>query len=178
MSDMGVSPDAHQEAFMEPGDVEHDLEDAIPRNTALREHAHVLRNGFRWDGDERYPKYEQEHHRNILDSDDRPAYAKEGQVIERNTHVLRPVLEEGESPLAHPWMHTYYPAGQDDDRALVGGHNTAQGAVRAAHQLSLWGARHPDSQELLKGYQYVGDQRPYDPSEELPHEKAQRAGHV
>lgn len=152
-----------------------DLEDVIPRNTSLAEHAHVMRSGFRWDGDDRYPKYEKIVPRDIRDSDDRPAYANEGHVIERNTHVVHPAMpDEDIDPLGHPWMHTYYPAGKSDDEGLVAGYNTAHQATRAATQLALWGARHPDSQALLRRYRYVGNEQPYDPSEELPHEKATR----
>jgi hypothetical protein len=144
------SADQVSQDFDEPDaplPIDDDWDDLLPRNTSLREHAHLTRNGFRWDGDERYPKYEHEPiWRDILDSDGRPAGAKEGHVIERNTHVMRPVLPgEDVDPLGHPWMHTYYPAGQSDDEALVGGYNTAHEAAEAAQKLALYGPRHPET---------------------------------
>lgn len=174
-----TGPDATGQEFLDDGsdpdwDDDESLEDILPRNTSLAEHAHLLRSGFRWDGDERHPKYTTEHWRDIHDSDGNSTHAKEGQVIERNPHVMTPNLDENPEPLASPWMHTYYPAGHSDDEGLVAGHNTAHGAVRAAQQLGLWGARHPQSQELLKGYRYVGSELPYDPSVELPHEQAMK----
>jgi hypothetical protein len=177
-----TGPDATGQEFLEDGsdpdwDDEESLEDVLPDNTSLAEHAHLLRNGFRWDDDERHPEYTALHDREIRNADGSRAYSKEGQVIGRNTHVMAPNLDESPEPLASPWTHTYYPAGQSDDEGLIAGHNTAQGAVRAAHQLSLWGARHPQSRELLKDYRYVGNGYPYDPSVELPHEAAQRMNH-
>lgn len=172
------SPDQAGESFDEPDaplPVDDDWEDILPRNTSLAEHAHLLRNGYRWDDDERYPKYERDPiWRSIVDSDGLPASAKEGHVIERNTHVMHPVLSEElrPMPLAHPWMHTYYPAGVRDEEGLSAGYNTAQAATRAATQLALWGTRHPESQALLRNYRYVGNESPYDPSVELPHEAA------
>jgi hypothetical protein len=146
---------------------------------SLRDHARLLRYpGVSWDGDDRYPRYTTIHHRKIIDSDGRPAYAEEHHVIEHNTANRGPSLPSEDNPDPHvssyPWNHTYYPAGQSDDESLVKGYNTADQALRAQTQLSLFGARHPGSKELLKGYRYVGNEMPYDPSVELPHEAAMR----
>ncbi len=159
-----------------------DWDEMIPENMSLREHAHMLRSpGYRWDGDFRYPKYTSTHHRDIVDSDGRRGFGVEGHVIEHNTGHHGPVLPTADDPepdaLRYPWSHTYYPAGLRDEEGLVKGYNSPDEAVRASQQLSLHGARHPKSKELLNsGYRYVGSEMPYDPSKKLPHEAIRITG--
>jgi hypothetical protein len=170
-------PYAHPDSWSDT-----DWDDLVPENMSLRDHSKLLRSGgMRWDGDNRYPVYTHEANRKIVDSDGEPAYANEGHVIQHNTNHHGPVLPTEDDPEPHvgayPWSHTYYPAGQSDDRGLTKGYNSVDQALHATRQLSLWGARHPESREVLEGYRYVGDDMPYDPSEELPHEAAQRMRH-
>lgn len=174
---MRALPEPHR--YLDRGGVDVDDDDFndemdAPRNTSLADHQHVRGAGYRYNNSDVHPKYEREINREILDSDGRPGYANEGHVIERNTHVTEPG-QSGDHPLAYPWMHTYYPAFMDDDHGLVAGYNDPRDATLAAAQLSLYGARHPNSQQVLRNYQYVGNDQPYDPSIELPHEAAMRA---
>lgn len=176
-----VSPDQAGQSFEygEPGvDFSDDEEHEIPERMSLRDHSKLLNSGtFEWDGDLRYPKYTHIIHRDIVDSDGVRGHGMEGHVIEHNTHNRGPALptEDYEpSALEYPWTHTYYPAGLRDEEGLVKGYNTVDGAMHAAHQIGLLGARHPDSQRLLhSGYRYVGSEEPYDSSIQLPHEMAQ-----
>jgi len=162
-----LSPDQSDQAFDDP-DVQHhddddDLDGVIPNNMSLRDHATLMRS-MKWDGDERYPEYVKHVPRRITDSDGRPAFADETHVVQRQSHITSPAFpdEHGEPhPLAHPYTYTYYPAGAPDDDGLVAGHNTVDSALRDMHQLANWGEDHPDSQEALKRYQYVGNEMPY-----------------
>lgn len=180
-SDDAATLEHEDEPYRDP-DVDWDEDDLdIPKNMSLRDHAKLLRSGImRWDGGLRYPEYTHNVHREIRDSDGNPAFADESHVIQHNTRSTGPVLptddhdEPAPHPLKYPWTHTYYPAGQSSDEGLVKGYNTVDQALRATNHLSVWGARHPKSQELLKGYQYVGSELPYNPAEELPHEAAMR----
>lgn len=173
--DHEADPHTHPDSWSDT-----DWDDLVPENMSLRDHAHLIRSpGMSWDESWRYPKYTVTHHREIRDSDGQKAYAQEGHVIQHNTGNHGPVLPSADDPEPHvmhyPWSHTYYPAGQSDDEGLTKGYNTADQAVRASQQLGLWGARHPNSQDVLNGYRYVGNEMPYDPGVELPHEAAMKA---
>jgi len=182
-----------EEDYNDPSYEDPDMEDVIPENMSLRNHAILIRpttvewNGqqwhhptYHWDGELRYPKYTKHFSREIRDSDDEPGHADEYHAIEYNTHNHGPVLPTEDNPephvLEYPWAHTYAPAGAGDEGTLTKGYNTPDQAMHAVNQLSIWGARHPESQKVLQGYHYVQSEEPYDPSVELPHEKAQRMG--